>query len=155
MSRTFPYIHNVSRVWTTVFTGEYLLYLLYKWKKHHYWRIFVFCVCWFFVLTSPVRDGADCPKAWLLIRTRLFTSPPPADIPPVAPSPPNPPEGPCQASWLTPACRLLDRGSSCLPVRSRRHRDKLTSNQTTWLISHPVLFTLDLNPLRTGLCCDS
>lgn len=47
---------------------------------------------------SPVRDGADCPKAWLLIRTRLFTSPPPADIPPVAPSPPNPPEGPGQAS---------------------------------------------------------
>lgn len=49
------------------------------------------------LLTSPDSDGADCPKAWLLIRTRLFPSPPPpADIPPAAP--PHPPGGPCQVS---------------------------------------------------------
>lgn len=73
------------------------------------------CLCWKRLLTSPVSDGADCPRAWLLMRTRLFTSPP-ADAPPMAPGPPKPPEAPCQASWLTPVCRLLDRGSSCLPA---------------------------------------
>lgn len=76
-------------------------------------RSFEACLC-LCLLTSPVSDGADCPRAWLLIRTRLFTSPPP-DAPPTAPGPPKPPERPCQASWLTPACRLLDKGSSCLP----------------------------------------
>lgn len=60
-----------------------------------------------------MREGADCPRAWFLIRTRLLASP--ADAPPIAPGAPKVPELPWQASWLTPACRLLDRGSSCLP----------------------------------------
>lgn len=83
-------------------------------------RVLVLCAN-VFVLTSPVSDGADCPRTWLLMRTRLLTSPV-ADAPPTAPGPPKAPEGPCQASWLTPVCRLLDRGSSCLPVEGWRRK---------------------------------
>lgn len=42
------------------------------------------CVC-VNVLTSPVSDGADCPRTWFLMRTMLFTSAPVADITPCIP----------------------------------------------------------------------
>jgi len=75
------------------------------------------CVCGVSALTSPVRDGADCPKDWLLMRTRLFVSPPAAASPPGAPGPP------CQASWLTPVCRLQDRGSNCFPANGEGKKE--------------------------------
>lgn len=62
-------------------------------------------------LTSPaVRDGADWPRVWLLMRMRLFASPGCC----------------CQASWLTPLCMLLDRGRSCFPNTHTRWGSSLS-----------------------------
>jgi len=59
-------------------------------------------------LTSPaVREGADWPKDWLLMRTKLLGSPACC----------------CQASWLTPPCMLLDRGRSCFPVAHQKNTE--------------------------------
>ena len=53
-----------------------------------------------FTLTKPaVREGADCPRDWFLIRTRFDASP--VD---------------CQVTCPTLLCTLLDKGSSCLPT---------------------------------------
>lgn len=65
------------------------------------WRL---CSLW---LTSPaVREGADWPRDWFLMRTKLLGSP-----------------GCCHAKWLTPLCMLLDRGRSCFPESQQNSRE--------------------------------
>lgn len=54
-------------------------------------------------LTKPaVREGADCPRDWFLIRTRFDASP-----------------EDCQVTCPTLLCTLLDKGSSCLPSNTK------------------------------------
>lgn len=81
---------------------------------------------------GPVRDGADCPRVWFLIRTRLVGSP-----------------GCCHANWLTPLCMLLDRGRSCFPVRELA-RLLRRGRPSSWL-SCLCSFTFPAEGERSGL----